>query len=168
MAKHFGALVTAVASAANSELVASLGADRVIDYRKEDFAMGDDSYDVVVDCFGNAPFGRVDRIIKPGGALLQVATDFKALIGAKGHSRRSGKLVAPITFTPAASDVAFATRLYGEGGLKPVIDRTYRFDEIVEAHRYVDTGRKRGSVIVQIAPDHPKAGAQIPALAEIA
>lgn len=154
VAKHFGAQVTAVTSADNAGLLASLGADRVIDYRTEDFAAGSATYDVVFDCVGNASFPRVDRILKPGGALLQVAADFTALISAKGHTRRSGKLVAPITFTPAASDVAFATRMYHEGGLKPVIDRTYRFDEIVEAHRYVDTGRKRGSVVLQIAPSH--------------
>lgn len=166
VAKHFGAHVTAVASADNAGLLARLGADRVIDYRTEDFAAGSETYDVVFDCVGNAPFERVDRVLKPGGALLQVAADFKALVSAKGQTRRSGKLVAPITFTPAASDVAFATRLYGDGGLKPVIDRNYAFDEIVEAHRYVDTGRKRGSVIVQIAPPHPHAAARILAMAE--
>ncbi len=158
VAKHFGARVAAVASADNAELLTRLGADRVIDYRTEDVAVGGETYDVVFDCVGNASFDRVDRIIKPGGALLQVAADFKALISAKGHSRRSGKLVAPISFAPAASDVAFATRLYREGGLKPAIDRTYRFDEIVEAHRYVDTGRKRGSVVVQIIPSQSTGG----------
>ena len=157
IAKHFGARVTAVAGADNTELVTRLGADLVIDYRAEDFAAGGTSYDVIFDCVGNAPFERVDRILKPSGALLQVAVDFRALTSAKGHTRRSGKLVAPITFTPTASHVAFATRLHREGGLKPVIDGTYRFDEIVEAHRYVDTGRKRGSVIVQIA--RPRRGA---------
>jgi NADPH:quinone reductase-like Zn-dependent oxidoreductase len=166
VAKHLGARVTAVASADNAELLTRLGADRVIDYRSEDFAAGNATYDVVFDCVGNAPFARVDRILKPGGALLQVAADFNALISAKGHTRRSGKLVAPITFTPAASDIVFATRLYREGGLRPVIDRTYQFDEIVEAHRYVDSGRKRGSVIVQIAHSHRQATARTPAMAE--
>lgn len=166
VAKHFGARVTAVASADNAGLLARLGADRVIDYRTEDFGAGSKTYDVVFDCVGNAPFERVDRVLKPGGALLQVAADFKAMVSAKGHTRRSGKLVARITFTPAASDVAFATRLYGEGGLKPVIDRTYRIDEIVEAHRYVDTGRKRGSVIVQIVPPDRRAAARTLVMAE--
>ncbi|MBK8085433.1 MAG: NAD(P)-dependent alcohol dehydrogenase [Devosia sp.] len=166
VAKHFGAHVTAVASADNAGLLARLGADRVIYYRAEDFSTGSETYDIIFDCVGNAPFERFDRVLKPGGALLQVAADFKALVSAKGHTRRSGKLVAPITFTPAASDVAFATRLYREGGLKPVIDRTYRFDEIVEAHRYVDTGRKRGSVIVQIAPPHRRVAAGTLAKAE--
>jgi NADPH:quinone reductase-like Zn-dependent oxidoreductase len=166
VAKHFGAHVTAGASADKAELLLRLGADRVTDYRSEDFAAGRETYDVIFDCVGNAPFARVDRILKPCGALLQVAADFKSLISAKGHTRRSGKLVAPITFTPAESDVAFATRLYREGGLKPVIDRTYPFEQIVEAHRYVDTGRKRGSVVVQIAPPHRQAAARTLAMVE--
>jgi NADPH:quinone reductase-like Zn-dependent oxidoreductase len=166
VARHYGARVTAVASAGNAELVRNLGAERVIDYRTEDFAAGEGRYDVIFDCVGNAPFERVDRILKPGGAHLQVAADFAALISAKGHSRRAGKLVAPITFTPSASDVAFATRIYDEGGLKPVIDRRYAFEDIVEAHRYVDTGRKQGSVIVAIAPLPSRVAARTPAMAE--
>ena len=151
VAKHFGARVTAVTSAGNADLLRSLGADRVINYRAEDFALEDRQYDIIFECVGNAPFERVDRVLKPGGALLQVIVDLKALLEAKGNSRRSGKRVIPINFTPAAADVEFAVRLYREGGLKPVIDRTYGLDEIVEAHRYVDTGRKRGSVVLQVA-----------------
>lgn len=73
------------------------------------------------------------------------------MLGAKGNSRRSGKHVIPITFAPTAADVAFAVRLNHEGGLKPVIDRTYELEEIVEAHRYVDRGRKHGSVVLRVA-----------------
>jgi NADPH:quinone reductase-like Zn-dependent oxidoreductase len=162
VAKHFGAHVTAVTSAGNVEFVRNLGADRVIDYRTEDFAAGESSYDVIFDCVGNAPFERVDRALKVGGAHLQVAADFTALIRAKRHTRRSGKLVAPITFKPSASDVAFVTRLHGEGGLKPVIGRRYAFEDIVEAHRYVDTGRKHGSVILEIARPPQLAAARTP------
>ncbi len=151
VAKHFGARVTAVTSAGNADLLRRLGADRVIDYRAEDFAAGDETYDVIFECVGNAPFRRVDRVLNPGGALLLVITDLKALLGARGLSRRSGRRVIPITFTPAAEDVEFAVRLYREGGLKPVIDRTYGLDEVVEGHRYVDTGRKRGSVVLRVA-----------------
>ena len=150
VARHLGARVTAVASAANADLLRGLGADRVIDYRTEDFAAGPEQYDVIFECVGNAPFARVDRILKPGGALLEVAADLRSIVEAKSNSRRSGKRVIPINFTPTAADVAFAARLYREGGLKPVVDLTYRLGEIVEAHRYVDTGRKRGSVVVQV------------------
>ena len=151
VAKHLGAHVTAVTSAGNAELVASLGADFVIDYGSKDFAAGHNTYNVIFDCVGNAPFERVGRVLKPGGTLLQIVVDLKAMLGAKGDSRRSGKHVIPITFTPAAADVAFALRLNHEGGLEPVIDRTYDLDEIVEAHRYLDGGRKRGSVVLRVA-----------------
>jgi NADPH:quinone reductase-like Zn-dependent oxidoreductase len=90
VAKHLGARVTAVTSAGNAELVRRLGADRFIDYRGEDFATGDATYDVIFECVGNAPFQRVNRVLKPGGALLQVVTDLIAVLRAKGHSRRSG------------------------------------------------------------------------------
>jgi NADPH:quinone reductase-like Zn-dependent oxidoreductase len=151
VAKHFGARVTAVTGADNAELLRHLGADRVIDYRVEDFAAGEHRYHVIFECVGNAPFERVDQVLRPGGTLLQVVVDLQALLAAKGHSRRSGKRVIPISFAPASRDIDFALRLYSEGGLSPVIDRTYELDEIVQAHRHVDSGRKRGSVVLRVA-----------------
>lgn len=151
LAKLRGARVTAVCSGANADLVRSLGADRVIDYTAEDFAATGEVYDVVVDCVGNAPFERVERSIKPGGALLLVVADLKGMRSAGRHSRRSGKLVtlkpAPVT----SEDFAGFARLAETGAFRPVIDRTYDLDDIAEAHRYVDTGRKRGNVVLRIA-----------------
>lgn len=149
-AKAAGAVVTAVCSAGNAELVRSLGADTVIDYAREDFAAGDKQYDVIFECVGNAPFARVDRVLKPGGALLLVILDLKGMLGARGQSRRSGKRVIPISFTPKPEDVSFAFDLAAKGSMWPVIDRNYELDEIVEAHRYVDTGRKRGAVVLRV------------------
>ena len=150
LAKLRGARVTAVCSGANADLVRSLGADRVIDYTAEDFAATGEVYDVVVDCVGNAPFERVERSIKPGGALLLVVADLKGMLSAGRHSRRSGKLVtmklAPVT----SEDFAGFARLAEAGAFRPVIDRTYDLDDIAEAHRYVDTGRKRGNVVLRI------------------
>lgn len=150
VAKHFGANVTAVTSSGNAALVRALGADSVIDYGSEDFAVGDARYDVIFDCVGNASFDRVERALKPGGALLLVVADLKGLLGAKANGRRSSKRVIPINFTPAAGDVEFATGLYLEGATRPVVDRAYDLDHIVEAHRYVDTGRKRGAVVITV------------------
>lgn len=151
LAKLRGARVTAVCSGANADLVRSLGADRVIDYTAEDFAAAGEVYDVVVDCVGNAPFERVEQSIKPGGALLLVVADLKGMRSAGRHSRRSGKLVtlkpAPVT----SEDFAGFARLAETGAFRPVIDRTYDLDDIAEAHRYVDTGRKRGNVVLRIA-----------------
>ena len=82
LASARGATVTGVCSAANADLVRSLGADRVIDYAVEDFASGVDRYDVIVECVGNAPFSRVERSLKPGGALLMVVTSLGGMLRA--------------------------------------------------------------------------------------
>lgn len=153
LAAAVGARVTAVCSAANAELVRSLGAHRVIDYAREDFAAGADRYDVVVECVGNAPFRRVRGILNPGGALLMVIADLRAMLSERRHSRRSGLLV---THTGTAFGGAVMRDLVARdeaGEIRPVIDRTYDLEDIVDAHRYVDTGRKRGSVVVRIATE---------------
>jgi NADPH:quinone reductase-like Zn-dependent oxidoreductase len=149
-AKAMGAVVTGVCSAGNAELVRSLGADHVIDYAREDFATAGKQYDVIFDCVGNAPFSRAGSAVKPGGALLLVVTDLPGMLKAGGDSRRSGRRVVPISFAPRPKDVEFVFDLVGRGAMWPVIDRTYTLDQVVEAHRYVDTGRKRGNVVLQI------------------
>jgi NADPH:quinone reductase-like Zn-dependent oxidoreductase len=151
VAKHFGAVVTGVTSTGNAELVRSLGADHVIDYTTEDFARNGKQYDVIFDCVGNAPFERVEHSVKPGGALLLVVADLKGMLGAGRNSRRSGKRVLQINFKAGPEHIEFETKLAEAGALRPVIDRTYDLDQIVEAHRYVDTGRKRGNVVLRIA-----------------
>jgi NADPH:quinone reductase-like Zn-dependent oxidoreductase len=151
LAKLRGARVTAVCSGGNAELVASLGADAVIDYTAADFATNGATYDVIVDCVGNAPFERVERSITPGGALLLVVTSLHSMLTVTRDRKRSGKLVT-FTGTPiTGDDLAELVRLAEAGEFRPVIDRTYDLDEIVEAHRYVDTGRKRGNVVLRIA-----------------
>jgi NADPH:quinone reductase-like Zn-dependent oxidoreductase len=151
LAKHRGAHVTAVCSGGNAEFVRSLGADRVIDYSVEDFTRNGETYDVIVECVGNAPFSRVERSIKPGGALLLVITSLGGMLRASRDRKRSGKLVtfagAPVT----GEDLVSLVRLAESGEYRPVIDRTYDFAEVVDAHRYVDTGRKRGNVVLRIA-----------------
>ena len=150
LAAHAGAHVTGVCSDANRELVTSLGADRVIDYTREDFTAGPASYDVIVDCVGNAPFERVRHLLKPGGALLLVITDLRGLLLAPLRSRRTGHLVTADVGKPTAEDLAHLVDLAEAGSFQAVRDRTYDLANIVEAHRYVDTGRKRGNVIVRI------------------
>jgi NADPH:quinone reductase-like Zn-dependent oxidoreductase len=152
VAKHFGARITAVTSAGNFGLVRSLGADRVVDYAKEDFASSEHRYDIVFDCVGNAPFDRVERVLKSGGALLQVVADLNAILTAKANSRRSGKHVIPISFTPNSDHISSVLDLHRDGAVAPVVDRSYWLPDVVEAHRYVDTGRKRGSVVLRMAP----------------
>ncbi|WP_346234206.1 NAD(P)-dependent alcohol dehydrogenase [Parafrigoribacterium mesophilum] len=149
LTKQLGAHVTGVTSTANRELVAALGADRVIDYTTDDFLAEGTQYDVIIDCVGNAGFEQAESSIKPGGALLLVIADLKALVRSRGQSRKSGKLITPnVKYT--ADDLAYLVSLAESGRYQPVIDRTYGLTDIVEAHRYVDTGRKKGNVVVRI------------------
>ena len=151
LAKHRGARVTAVTSAAHRDLVLRLGVDEVIDYAVSDFAANGELYDVIVDCVGNAPFERAAASVRPGGALLLVVTDRKGLFGAARQSRASGKVVsaASVPYTPES--MAALSRLAGSGVIRPVIDRSYPLADIVDAHRYVDAGHKAGSVILTLA-----------------
>ena len=150
LAAHAGARVTAVTSAGNAELVRSLGADDVIDYAAEDFAAGATKWDVIVECVGNAPFTRVERVLKPGGTLLLVIADGPAMLREKGQSRRSGRRVTHNGTLFGKPVMGRLAALAEAGSLRPVIDRTFDLDDIVAAHRYVDTGRKRGAVVVRM------------------
>ena len=155
LATHAGAHVTGVCSGANRELVSSLGAHRVIDYTTADFTAEAATYDVIVDCVGNAPFERVRHLLNPGGALLLVIADLPAVLRARSRSRRTGLLVTANVGRLTAEDLAALVDLAEAGHYRAVRDRTYDLADIAEAHRYVDTGRKRGSVVVRIAPDEP-------------
>lgn len=153
-----GAHVTGVTSGRNADLVRSLGAKEVVDYTREDFAVGSGSgasadatrYDVIVECVGNAPFGRVAHLLRPGGALLLVIADLPAMLAAGGQARRSGLVVDHRGGRMGREGMERLTALAESGELRPVVDRSFDLDEIVEAHRYVDTGRKRGSVVLRV------------------
>ncbi|TFB48151.1 NAD(P)-dependent alcohol dehydrogenase [Cryobacterium tagatosivorans] len=151
LARELGAHVTGVCSGANRDLVTALGADRVIDYTTEDFLTEGRSYDAIMDCVGTAPFERAAACINPGGALLLVISDLKGILLASRHGKRSGKLVTAGNVAYTAEALAFLVGLAEAGRLQAVIDRTYDLADIVEAHRFVDTGRKKGSVVLRIA-----------------
>ncbi|WP_253250615.1 NAD(P)-dependent alcohol dehydrogenase [Arthrobacter globiformis] len=153
LAKNLGAHVTAVCSSGNRELVTALGADRVIDYTMEDFAAGDRTYEVILDCVGNAPFSRVSSRLNPGGKLLLVVADLRGILQASGNSRRSGKLVTAgnLKLRYTAEDLASLVRFAEAGRYRAVVDRAYALPDIAEAHRYVDAGRKRGNVVIQFS-----------------
>jgi NADPH:quinone reductase-like Zn-dependent oxidoreductase len=152
LARHFGAHVTGVCSAANLELVRSIGADEVIDYTQRDFAQSKVPFDVIVDTVGNAPFARSGPALRRGGRLLLVLASLPELLKAPWHSLTSGKRVIA---GPAAERPEYVRQL-GElalaGRFTPVIDRSYPFENMVDAHRYVDRGHKRGSVVITLGP----------------
>ena len=152
LARHFGAEVTGVCSTGNLELVKSLGATRVIDYTKEDFTRNGESYDVIVDTAGTAPFSRSKGSLKEGGRLLLVLAGLPEILQIPWVAMTSSKKIIAGPATGRAEDLHFLARLAEAGEFKPVIDRRYPFEQIVEAHRYVDTGRKKGNVVVTLVP----------------
>lgn len=130
LAKYYGAEVTAVCSTANIDMVKALGTDHVIDYTKADFTQGGATYDCIFDAVGKADASRSKAALNRNGAFFSVM-----------------KLNAP----ESADDLNFLTGLLEAGKLKPVIDRCYSFDQIAEAHRYVERGHKKGNVIIAVA-----------------
>jgi NADPH:quinone reductase-like Zn-dependent oxidoreductase len=148
LAKHRGAEVTAVCSAANAELVESLGADHVIDYAKDDFMANGERYDVIMDNHGNAPWSRAEKSLQPDGRFLMVVGDLRQML----TTARKKQVISGNEDKEALSGASFRRlmELAGSGELKPVIDSVHPFDDIVEAHRRVDTGHKVGSVVVTL------------------
>jgi NADPH:quinone reductase-like Zn-dependent oxidoreductase len=144
LARHFGAEVTGVCSAGNAELVRSLGASRVIDYATEDFTKSGEHHDVIMDTVGTASYPRCEPVIKPGGALL-------AVLGAPGdmlRRPRGGRRIIRWCLGERPEDLLLLADLVAAGAVRPVVDRTYPLEQIDEAYRYVDTGRKRGTVVL--------------------
>ena len=150
LARHFGADVTGVCSTANVELVRSLGANHVIDYAKEDFTENGVAYDVIVDTAGTAPFSRSIGSLTERGRLLMILGTLPDMLRVPWVSMTSRKRVIAGVAPTRAEDLRFLAELAEAGEFKPVIDRRYPFAQIAEAHRYVDTGRKRGNVIITL------------------
>ena len=151
LARHFGANVTGVCSTANVELVRSLGANHVIDYTKEDFTRNGETYDVIVDIAGTAPFSRSKGSLKEGGRLLLVLGGLPDMLQIPWISLTSNKRVIAGPAVERAEDLRFLAKLAEAGEFKPVIGRRYPFEQIVEGHRYVDTGHKKGNVVITLA-----------------
>ena len=147
-----GAVVTAVCGAEHMELVRGLGADRVIDYTAEDFTRDERRYDVVMDAVGKSSFGRCRRLLKPGG--LYLSTDLGPLsqnpVLALVTPLFGGRRVRFPIPRQEQGTVTYLKERIESGAFKPLIDRRCRLDQIVEAYRYVETGRKVGSVVITI------------------
>lgn len=151
IARQFGADVTGVTSTSNVQLVADLGAHRVIDYTKTDFATTGDTWDIIIDTTGTVPFVRCDRSLRAGGRLVAIQASFGQTLGIGKPSKASGKEVIAGYVPARADDLRYIAKLASQGALKPVVDRIYPLEEAAKAHAYVDTGRKRGSVVLRVA-----------------
>jgi NADPH:quinone reductase-like Zn-dependent oxidoreductase len=150
MARHAGAEVTGVCSTGNVEMVRSLGADRVIDYTQADFAKSSQIWDVVADCVGNAQYPRCEPVLADNGRHIAVVADLPSMVVASFRKPKRGIQAFGGGFKETAEDMQELARLAETGAYMPFIDRTYPLEQIVEAHRYVDTGRKRGNVVVTV------------------
>jgi NADPH:quinone reductase-like Zn-dependent oxidoreductase len=155
--KSLGARVTAVCGTEHIDLVKGLGADRVIDYTGEDFSKDAQTYDVVLDAVGKSSFSRCKRLLKPNGIYL--STDLGPLsqnpILALVTPLFGGKKVMFPIPKQDREIVRYLKELIESGAFKPVIDRTYRLDQIVEAYRYVETGQKIGNVMISVKRSDP-------------
>lgn len=157
IAKSFGAEVTGVCSTRNVELVRSLGADHVIDYTKTDFASGGQQYDLILDNVANRSMSDIRRVLKPNGRLVIVggapgdwiapfALPIEAMVMSRFVDQKLGMMIA----RPTQQDMQILADLMTAGKLTPVIDRRYPLRETAEAIRYLETGRARGKVVVNV------------------
>jgi NADPH:quinone reductase-like Zn-dependent oxidoreductase len=150
LAKYFGTEVTGVCSTANDALVKSLGADTVIDYMQEDWTRSGETYDIIFDTVGKSSLSGCLRSLKQEGSYLQAVAGPALLVQMRWASMRSGKALIGGTATPKTEDLTYLNELVEAGKIKPVIDRCYPLEQIVEAHRYVDQGHKKGNVIIKV------------------
>jgi NADPH:quinone reductase-like Zn-dependent oxidoreductase len=153
LAKATGAHVTAVGNTKNLELVRSLGADVVLDYENEDFTKNGETYDVVFDAVGKHSFRRARRSLEPGGVFIETDLGFMwhvppLALATRVIGRKRVRLPIP---KYSKEDVAHVKQLVEEGRYRPVIDRTYPLEHVVEATRYVETGQKTGNVVLTVA-----------------
>lgn len=149
LGRHFGAVVTGVCSTANVALVRSLGADAVFDYTREDFTKSGQTWDLIVDNAGTAPWARSRGSLADGGRLLLVLGSVPDMLRTPWVALTSRKRIVPAG-PWTVDDLRLLADLAASGKYRPVIDRTYPLDQIVEAHRYVDAGHKKGNVVVVV------------------
>jgi NADPH:quinone reductase-like Zn-dependent oxidoreductase len=150
LANYFGAEVTGVCSTTNLEMVKSLGADKVIDYTKEDFNKSGKTYDIIFDAVYKSSFLRCKSSLKQEGVYLTVGMGLIILFQMLWTSMIGSKKVIFGIPNPKVKDLLFIKELIEAGKLKPFIDKRYPLEQIVEAHRYVDKGHKKGNVVITV------------------
>ena len=157
VAKAFGTTVTAICSSANFDLVKSLGADFAIDYRQENFTENGSTYDIIFDTVGKLSFSRCKNSLTPTGIYLNaggIGTIFPMMWTSLFGGR---KAMLATTYTRSAeanlADLETLKTLFEQGSFRAVIDKRYPLDDLASAYRYVDTGRKKGNLVINISHD---------------
>jgi NADPH:quinone reductase-like Zn-dependent oxidoreductase len=152
LARYFGAEVTGVCSTPRLESVKSLGADQVIDYTQEDFTQNGETYDLIFDILGRSSFSRCKNSLKPNGRYLLASFKMKQLFQMLWTSMIGRQKVICALATEKSEDLVFLKELVEAGKIKSVIDRCYPLEQAAEAHRYYESGQKRGNVVITIGP----------------
>jgi len=152
LAKLDGAEVAAVDSAEKLDMLSTLGADHVIDYKQEDFTKNGVIYDVIFDVIGKLSFSHSNKALKPDGTYL-LANPASQMLAGLWTQMTSKRKVIMQTASGTIEDLNYLRRLIEEGKIRTIIDRTYPLEEIAEAHRYVETGAKQGNVVITVG-DH--------------
>jgi len=151
LAKHYGAEVSGVDKAGKLELLRSIGADYVMDYAREDFTRNGQQYDVIFDTIGKSPFARSLASLKEDGAYLNANPGIFGGMRMQRAAKRSSKRIIPWSGGYTTQNLLRLKELAEAGVIKAIIDRRYPLEQIAEAHRYVDTGEKRGNVVITMA-----------------
>lgn len=152
LAKHFGAEVTAIDSTEKLEMLRSLGADHVIDYTQEDFTRNGVIYDVIFDVVGTVSFSRSKQSIRKDGTYL-LANPTSQILPGLWTRMTTGVRIVLETASGTVEDLIYLKELVEAGTLRTVIDRSYPLEKIVDAHHYVETGQKKGNVVITLLPD---------------
>jgi NADPH:quinone reductase-like Zn-dependent oxidoreductase len=150
LAKHYGADVTGVDKAGKLEMLRSIGADQVIDYAKEDFTQCGQMFDVIFDTIGKSPFTRSLRLLTENGAYLNANPGFLGGMRMRQVAKSSSKRIMPWTAAYTIQNLLAVKELVEAGVIRAVIDRRYPMEQIVEAHRYVESGQKKGNVVMTL------------------
>jgi len=148
LAKHYGAEVTGVDKPGKLEMLRSIGADHVVDYTREDFTKSGKTYDVIMDTFGKSPFWGSFRSLKENGTYLNVNPSMLDRFRMRWASGRGNKKLLPWEGDYSTESLLRLKELVEAGTIKPVIDRQYPLEQAAEAHRYVDSGQKKGNVVL--------------------
>ncbi len=148
IAKYFGADVTGVCGTPRLEFVKALGADRVIDYTKEDFTQNGETYDLIFDILGRSSFSRCKRSLTKNGRYLLASFKMKQLMQMLWTSRVGTRKVICAIAPGSTEDLNAVKALIEAGKLKAIIDKCYPLEQAAEAHRYVETGHKRGTIVI--------------------